>query len=76
MIAVMGPPPLDFLQRSEKSKQFWDEEGTLDLDERNFTSTEAMSRFMERACPHTRNESQYFRGTTGRPGEGTLSELL
>jgi serine/threonine-protein kinase SRPK3 len=28
MVAVMGPPPLDFLQRSEKSKKYWDEEGS------------------------------------------------
>ncbi|KAK1074740.1 hypothetical protein LTR74_000984 [Friedmanniomyces endolithicus] len=27
MISIMGPPPLDFLQRSEKSKLFWDDEG-------------------------------------------------
>lgn len=27
MVAIMGPPPLDFLQRSKKSKQFWDEKG-------------------------------------------------
>ncbi|TKA32266.1 hypothetical protein B0A54_14417 [Friedmanniomyces endolithicus] len=27
MISIMGPPPLDFLQRSGKSKLFWDDEG-------------------------------------------------
>lgn len=27
MVAVMGRQPLDFLQRSEKSKQYWNEEG-------------------------------------------------
>lgn len=27
MTAIMGPPPLNFLQRSEKSKKFWDERG-------------------------------------------------
>jgi serine/threonine-protein kinase SRPK3 len=29
MIAIMGPPPLDFLQRSEKSKQYWDDDGNF-----------------------------------------------
>ena len=28
MVAILGPPPLDFLQRSEKSRTFWDAEGT------------------------------------------------
>lgn len=28
MVSILGPPPLDFLQRSEKSKLFWDEEGS------------------------------------------------
>ncbi|PGH34652.1 hypothetical protein GX50_02542 [[Emmonsia] crescens] len=27
MIAVLGPPPLEFLRRSEKSLKFWDENG-------------------------------------------------
>lgn len=27
MIAIMGPPPLEFLRRSENSKRFWDAEG-------------------------------------------------
>lgn len=27
MVALLGPPPLKFLQRSEKSLQFWDEQG-------------------------------------------------
>jgi hypothetical protein len=27
MTALLGPPPLDFLQRSEKSFEFWDESG-------------------------------------------------
>lgn len=27
MIAILGPPPLDFLQRSEKSRLFWDSNG-------------------------------------------------
>ncbi|KAK0878896.1 hypothetical protein LTR87_007346 [Friedmanniomyces endolithicus] len=27
MISIMGPPPLGYLQRSEKSKLFWDDEG-------------------------------------------------
>jgi serine/threonine-protein kinase SRPK3 len=30
MVAFMGPPPTDFLQRSEKSKQFWDDKGDSD----------------------------------------------
>jgi hypothetical protein len=29
MVALMGPPPSDFLQRSEKCKQFWDSKGTV-----------------------------------------------
>lgn len=28
MISILGPPPVEFLRRSEKSKLFWDEEGT------------------------------------------------
>lgn len=28
MVSILGPPPLDFLQRSEKSKLFWDEKGS------------------------------------------------
>ena len=27
MIAIMGPPPLDFIHRSEKSRLFWDGQG-------------------------------------------------
>ncbi|KAK3074287.1 hypothetical protein LTR53_003398 [Teratosphaeriaceae sp. CCFEE 6253] len=27
MISIIGPPPQDFLRRSERSKRFWDEEG-------------------------------------------------
>ncbi|KAK3116860.1 hypothetical protein LTR53_002354 [Teratosphaeriaceae sp. CCFEE 6253] len=27
MISIMGPPPAEFLRRSEKSLRFWDEEG-------------------------------------------------
>lgn len=27
MIALLGPPPSQFLQRSDKSMQFWDESG-------------------------------------------------
>lgn len=29
MMAILGPPPLDFLQRSEKCKRFWDQDGRL-----------------------------------------------
>ena len=29
MIALLGPPPLNFLQRSEKTLRFWDEQGEL-----------------------------------------------
>lgn len=72
---AMGPPPLGLLQRLEKSKHFWDKEGTPGFDKRNFTSTEAMTRLMARVGPHTRNESQYFRCTSGRLGEETFSEL-
>jgi hypothetical protein len=32
MVALMGPPPPAFLQRSEKCKQFWDSEGTISTD--------------------------------------------
>ncbi|KAK3649216.1 hypothetical protein LTR56_007056 [Elasticomyces elasticus] len=28
MVAVMGPPPLDFLNRSERSWKYWDRDGT------------------------------------------------
>lgn len=27
MIAILGPPPLDFLKRSERSLRYWDETG-------------------------------------------------
>lgn len=27
MVAILGPPPLDFLQRAEKCKNFWDQDG-------------------------------------------------
>lgn len=27
MVSIMGPPPLAFTQRSQRSKLFWDEEG-------------------------------------------------
>lgn len=27
MVAIMGPPPLDFLRRSNKSMLFWDDQG-------------------------------------------------
>jgi hypothetical protein len=29
MDSLMGPPPKEFLRRSEKSRQYWDEEGTF-----------------------------------------------
>jgi hypothetical protein len=29
MVSLMGPPPKEFLARSEKSRQYWDEEGTF-----------------------------------------------
>jgi hypothetical protein len=29
MVSLMGPPPKEFLRRSEKSRQYWDEEGRL-----------------------------------------------
>ena len=29
MVALLGPPPLHFLQRSERSLQYWDENGWL-----------------------------------------------
>lgn len=34
MVSIMGPPPLEFLRRSAKSRLFWDEEGgcTLPFD--------------------------------------------
>jgi hypothetical protein len=44
--------------------------------ERDFISTEAIFRYVERACSHTRDESQHFRGAIGRPGEGALSEVF
>ncbi|KAI9666019.1 MAG: hypothetical protein M1821_003954 [Bathelium mastoideum] len=28
MVAILGPPPLGFLRKSEKSRRFWDEDGT------------------------------------------------
>ncbi|KAL3450420.1 kinase-like domain-containing protein [Aspergillus insuetus] len=28
MVSLMGPPPPEFLQRSEKCRQFWDDQGT------------------------------------------------
>lgn len=27
MVAIMGPPPVEFLKRSEISKEFWDADG-------------------------------------------------
>jgi hypothetical protein len=27
MVSLMGPPPPEFLQRSEKCRQFWDDQG-------------------------------------------------
>ena len=27
MVSILGPPPLDFLRRSEKSKRFWNVDG-------------------------------------------------
>ncbi|KAK4899984.1 hypothetical protein LTR27_002747 [Elasticomyces elasticus] len=32
MVAVMGPPPLDFLNRSERSWKYWDSDGTWQGD--------------------------------------------
>lgn len=31
MISLMGPPPLEFLKRSEKSPKYWDENGDTGL---------------------------------------------
>ena len=30
MVAIMGPPPPEFLRCSEMSKKFWDENGSWD----------------------------------------------
>lgn len=27
MVSILGPPPLDYLKRSEKTKMFWDDDG-------------------------------------------------
>ena len=27
MVSILGPPPLEYLKRSEKSKMFWDDDG-------------------------------------------------
>lgn len=29
MVSLLGPPPTEFLRRSEKCKQYWDEQGIL-----------------------------------------------
>lgn len=29
MVSLLGPPPAEFLRRSEKCKQYWDEQGIL-----------------------------------------------
>lgn len=31
MVSLMGPPPKEFLQRSERCRQYWDSEGSVDL---------------------------------------------
>ncbi|SMR58372.1 unnamed protein product [Zymoseptoria tritici ST99CH_1E4] len=32
MVAIMGPPPLEFLKRSERSRLFWDAQGNWQCD--------------------------------------------
>lgn len=27
MVSILGPPPLEFLKRSERSLRYWDEDG-------------------------------------------------
>lgn len=40
MVSNLGPPPLDYLKRSEKSKVFWDDDGVCThLTCQNFTNT-------------------------------------
>lgn len=31
MVSLLGPPPVDFLQRSERSWRYFDEQGALSL---------------------------------------------
>lgn len=31
MIALLGPPPLEFLKKSEESLKYWDESGTVSI---------------------------------------------
>lgn len=31
MVSLMGPPPPEFLRRSDKCRQFWDEQGMMPL---------------------------------------------
>jgi serine/threonine-protein kinase SRPK3 len=31
MVSLLGPPPLEFLKRSEKCYQYWDSQGTTSV---------------------------------------------
>jgi hypothetical protein len=54
MISLLGPPPLEFLRRSEESLKFWDENGKCTIDFIALRSQLICCRKLEELCQNPR----------------------
>lgn len=56
MTALLGPPPPEFLKKSEETKKYWTEDGELIAKENHMFCFNVSSRPMEGPCPITPRE--------------------
>ena len=80
MVAILGPPPLDFLQRSEKSERFWDRYGRRSFlfkasNNDQYLTFCHMSRKMDWQSANSKCQPGNCRAATRRQGEDELPSL-
>jgi hypothetical protein len=56
-VSILGPPPLNFLERSTKSQRFWDDEGRETFNAHSESLADAPVRPMERYSAYTANRA-------------------
>ena len=80
MVAILGPPPLDFLQRSDKSEGFWDRDGEHFPMFKISNSNQCLmfylvGRKMDKRRPNPKYQSGNCRAASGWQGEEQLSSF-
>lgn len=74
MVSLLGPPPVAFLNRSERSRLYWDDQGmtlvpwTFSKENNQMQST-AMSRIASSECPFTNQATGNWKGTVPVPDQ-------